>query len=161
MDDGVMEMTFEAEGKNAVESIISTLERFKEDSEFKHVKVQVSTKSGVRSDPNVDDGANIKQATIYGTTNPDKKDKKINKIRSGTSHETLLTTLAGLGDELPVTTKRLLDEVDIPEGTAYAAMSTLQERGLVARVGEDADGSSLYNVTVAGKEELQRIGGTE
>ena len=158
MDDGVMEMTFEAEGENAVESIISTLERFKEDDDFKQVKVQISTNRRARSGQNVDGGSDLQQATIYGTTNPDKQK---NRIRSGTSHEVLLTTLVDLGDELPVTTRRALEEVDLPEGTGYAAMSTLQERGLVERIGEDPDGSSLYNVTPAGQAELRRIGGSE
>ncbi|QIB79376.1 hypothetical protein G3A49_15180 [Haloferax volcanii] len=157
MTDGVKQVTFEATGESAVKSIIDLLERFQEDSEFKQVRVELATSEW--SSNQTDKGrAEIEQASLLDMANG--KTEK-NRIQSGTSHHKVLSVLSDLGDELPVPTKRVLKDVDLPEGTAYAAMSTLRERGLVVSQEEGPNGSNRYDITEAGQSELRRLGGSE
>jgi len=157
MADGVKQMTFKATGENAVESIISVLERFQDDGEFKQVRVELST-SGWPPSQIDKDGSELEQANLLGVANSEPEKQH---IQSGTSHHKVLAALSSLGDELPVPTKQILNDVDLPEGTAYAAMSTLRERGLVVSRGEGPNGSNVYDITDAGQSELRRLGGIE
>jgi DNA-binding MarR family transcriptional regulator len=156
MDSNLDSLTLQASGNGSIKSVIGVLERFAETEQFDSVYVKLG--SGEDATESIEAQANLTlKESVEKNENNTKK-----KIKSGTSHSTTLSALSNFGDELPVATREVLENVDLPEGTVYAAMSTLNERGLVKRTDEKNENNSYeYSLTEAGKKELDRLGAVE
>lgn len=152
MDEDVNQISFTATGEGAVSSITSILEGFAQDGEFDKVYVELGKTS---SDEQIQDS----QASLPFHENGVESGETKADISSGTSYHKVLSALSQLEDELPVPTKRVLEVIDMPEGTAYAAMSSLHEKGLVNRTdGKNENNSYEYEISESGKRELDRLG---
>lgn len=155
MGEQIEQVSFDMSGKNAVSTAMQLLEKFEGGQDHMHVHVELSSepkdeeKSQKTSTASLDEfesGSNVAQETANKS------------IRPNTSHHRVLKTLDQLDDEAPVPTKRVLEELDMPEGTAYAAMSTLYERGLVTRSDDrNESGSYEYAVSEAGEAQLEEF----
>lgn len=155
MSNHVEEVSFNAYGEDAVETAMDFLKKFAEDGQFTHINVELSTKNRT--------GSSSVNQTEFLTEDADRsKEERAKGVRPGTSHHRVLSALNKFADEMPVSTKEILEEVDLPEGTAYAAMSDLHDRGLVKRTEEKNQNNSYeYEFTVAGEDELTRLGSIE
>lgn len=155
MSDELDHLSFEATGSGAVETVMSVLEQFADGTQFDRVYVEVGN-------PSESDGPKVQQTSLpFGGEN-EESEREPKSIQNGTSHHKMLSALKQLENQAPVATRRTLDIVDLPEGTAYAAMSALYERGLVNRTDEKNDNNSYeYEISEAGEAELERLGTIE
>lgn len=152
MSDEISQVSFDISGEAAVESAIELLESHAGDREFDHVSVKLA-KMGQSH------GANQSQKSVTDYRESSTSDEPPQRIQRGTSHHAVLSGLSELADEMPVSTRRILDVANMPEGTAYAAMSELSDRGLVERTDEKNENNSYeYRITDAGENELNRLG---
>jgi len=152
MTEDIDKVTFQATGEGAIETVMSFLDGFDSSKQFDSVYVEFTqNRSNVSENP----GSNQRTVKDYEKS----KDSKPSRIRAGSSHHQMISALSEVSDKSPVPTKSLLDRVDLPEGTAYAAMSDLYERGLVNRTDERNNNNSYeYELSSKGQEEIDRIG---
>lgn len=153
-------LTFETNGEAALESALDIINMLKsQNQQFRHVYMEIETN---RSDQEGKQITRRRQTTHEDFTEDEKKQEekdskeKTKSVKRGTSHEKVLKTLFERTDAGPVPTKSVIEKTDLPEGTGYAAMSELYDRGLVERT-EGSGQSYEYEVSQAGKEEIQRI----
>ena len=150
MSEDISRMSLEVNGNTAVEAAIGILEAHACGEEFDRVYVELgkptqhkNTQSGHRR---AVDSAEVENEAPEG-------------IRRNTSHHAVLSGLGRLENELPVSTRAVLDISNMPQGTAYATMSELHERGLVERTDRKNENNSYeYRLTSAGWDELDRLG---
>lgn len=152
MSDELDHLSFEATGKGALETVMSVLEEFASSEQFNRVYVEVGS-------PSETSGPKARQISLPIDEVAEENEQGPKSIQGGTSHHKILSALKQLENQAPVATRRTLDIVDIPEGTAYAAMSALYERGLVNRTDEKNESNSYeYEINEAGEAELERLG---
>lgn len=150
-DSNVTEIEVSTSGESAVNSIIQVLEQIEPGSQFRSAKVKLSTENTQESNQDSDRQITLNEAN-------EKSNKKSKSLNPGTSHAEVLYTLNRISDDEPVSTRSVLNHMDLPEGTVYGAMSELHDRGLVDRTDErNVDKSYGYTVSEAGLEELDRL----
>lgn len=155
MNEDVDSMSFEATGNGALDTAITLLERFAGNGQFNRVRIEIGTHS--KEEPKRFEQTNLSMDKVEDKN----KNQEPQNIRANTSHHRMLSALKELEHKSPVATKETLDIVDMPDGTAYAAMSSLHERGLVDRTSEKNDDNSYeYTINEAGKREIERLGTT-
>jgi hypothetical protein len=153
MSEDVSRMSLEVNGKTAVKSAISILETHACDEAFDRVYIELGKPAQHKKT----------QSGHSRIVDPDKTENEAPKnIRKNTSHHAVLSGLSRFENELPVSTAAVLDVTHMPQGTAYAAMSELNERGLVERTDTKNENNSYeYRLTNAGWDELDRLGTVE
>jgi len=155
MSDELDHLSFEATGIGAVETVMGVLEQFADSEQFDRVYVEVGN-------PSKSSGPKARQTSLPFDEVNEENNQEPKSIQSGTSHHKMLSALKQLENQSPVATRRTLNTVDVPEGTAYAAMSALYERGLVNRTDEKNENNSYeYEISEAGEAELERLGTIE
>ena len=150
MSNDLSSASLEFTGEAAVEQAINFLRQFQEDGQFDKVNVELSS-----SWPQNRDKA--RQTTLRpGEENePEEGEKK--QISPDTSHHKALTAVSDFDTQGPIPVTQVIDAVDLPEGTVYAAMSSLHDRGLLDRK-KGPQGNFLYTITDFGESELERLG---
>ncbi|WP_058995009.1 winged helix-turn-helix transcriptional regulator [Haloarcula sp. CBA1127] len=155
MSDELDHLSFEATGSRAVETVMSVLEQFADGSQFDRVYVEIGN-------PSKSDRPKVQQTSLPFDGENQESGQEPKSIQSGTSHHKMLSALKQLENQAPVATRRTLEIVDLPKGTAYAAMSALYDRGLVNRTDKKNDDNSYeYEISEAGDAELERLGTIE
>jgi hypothetical protein len=150
-DSNVTEIEVSTSGESAVRSVIQVLEQIGSDSQFRSAKVKLSTENAQEPDQDSDRQITLNEAD-------EKSNEKSKSLNPGTSHAEVLYTLNQISDNGPVSTRYVLNHMDLPEGTVYGAMSELHDRGLVNRTDKrNVDNSYGYTVSEAGLEELDRL----
>ena len=151
MANNVDEMSFQISGESAVKTAMSILEGLDDDSQFKSAQIILRTKDSKQPTENMDRNLTLDEIESGGAD-------KSGGVRPGTSHSKVLYALSQIDDDGPKPTKSIIRQLDIPDGTAYAAMSDLHDRGLVNRTDEQKfDNSYGYTVSEKGEEELSRL----
>jgi predicted transcriptional regulator len=155
MDIGPSSITLETTGEDALESALELLEMIQSQEQgFERVYIEIESDYEKQSEK----GAEKRRQATYQEFGSDGSDQEeYLGVREGTSHSKMLKGLYRLDEEGPVTTKRVIRETDLPEGTGYAAMSDLHDRGLVNRR-EGNSRSYRYEISESGKEEIKRLG---
>jgi predicted transcriptional regulator len=152
MGDEISHLSFEASGKGAVKSVINHLKDHAENGQFDRVYVELGTHPQDRR-------TQVRQKSVMDFTSGEHDEERPRGIRAQTSHHVILSGLSEFEGEMPVSTRKVLEVVDMPEGTAYAAMSELHDRELVERTEEKNENNSYeYRLTPAGRSELDRLG---
>jgi len=144
--------TFEFNGGKALDRAQDILGNYKIEGTAERIYVEIDEMHD--KSPETPDKSGSKN-----TNDSKSDDRELQGIRGGTSHSKVLTGLYGLSDDWPVPTKEVLNTVDLPEGTVYAAMSDLYSRRLVNRGDEkNSNNNYEYEVNPAGVDELERLG---
>jgi len=150
-DSDITEIEVSTSGKSAVKSLIQVLEQIGSDSQFRSAEVKLSTENAQQPSQHSDRQITLNEAD-------EKSNKNSRTLKPGTSHANVLYTLNQISDNDPVSTRSVLNHMDLPEGTVYGAMSELHDRGFVDRTDErNVDNSYGYTVSEAGLEELDRL----
>ena len=142
--------SLEFSGEAAVEQAIAVLRRFQEDGQFDEVHVELST-----SWPQ--NRGKDRQTTLNPKEKDESEEVQAKTISSGTSHHKVLTAISDSEDSGQIPVTQIIEDIDLPDGTVYAAMSTLHERGLLSRE-KGPQGNFLYTITNFGESELERLG---
>ena len=137
-------------GEAAVEQAIAVLRRFQEDGQFDKVHVELSS-----SWPQNREKA--RQTTLRPGEENEPAEGEKKQISSDTSHHKVLTAVSHSDTQGKIPVTRIIEDIDLPDGTVYAAMSTLHERGLLDRE-KGPQGNFLYTITEFGESELERLG---
>ena len=150
-DSDITKIEVSTSGESAVRSLIQVLEQIGTDSQFRSAEVKLSTENA--QEPHQDSDRQITLNEANGQSNENSK-----SLNPGTSHAEVLYTLNQISDDGPVSTRSVLNHMDLPEGTVYGAMSELHDWGLVDRTdGRNVDSSYGYTVSETGMEEIDRL----
>ncbi|WP_162991551.1 hypothetical protein [Halostella salina] len=155
MPDTHSSITFESTGENALNSALDALEMINsKGQDFERVYIELESKPRVEDDPSIDSRQTTQSEFMRNSEN----EQVEGQIRQGTSHHKILRALYNDIPHPPASTKKILEKTDLGEGTGYAAMSDLHDRGLVIR--SEGEGQSYeYEISEAGKNELRRLSG--
>jgi hypothetical protein len=147
----VEQLRIEVSGESAIDTAIRVLEQIEDGSKFERAEIKLTTSSVDNSHHDVDRQLTLEESEAVDDSPP-------TKLKPGTSHAKALSVLNEIDDDGPVSTRNVLEHMDLPEGTVYGAMSELHDRGLVERTDERNVGNSYgYTVSEAGQKELDRL----